>query len=405
MKFQRFVVDLYKNGESVQIYMDYAATTPVRKEVLRVMAPYFSNKFGNPSSLHSFGRAAAEALESSRSTVAKCIGAKPEEIVFTSGGTEGNNLAIKGAALAMREKGRHIITSAIEHHSVLNAFKWLESQGWRVTYLPVDQDGLVSLADVRAAITESTTLISIMHANNEIGTIEPIAGIGAIAKEKGIIFHVDAVQSFGKIPIDVKKLGVDLLTLSSHKIYGPKGVGALYIRTGTKIVPLAHGGEQERGVRSGTENVAGIVGFATAAKLAVREMPKESKRLTKLRDKLIDGILEMKKCRLNGHRTQRLPNNANFSFVDIEGEALVLRLDEKGIAASTGSACSSKKLEPSHVLLAIGLSAEMARGSLRLTVGKWTTEEHVKYVLKVLPKVVEDLRRIAKGGSAETEIE
>lgn len=373
--------------------MDHAATTPVRKEVLKAMQPYFSKKFGNASSLHRWGQEAKQALENSRIQIAKVIGANPEEIVFTSGGTESNNLALKGLAFASKKK--HIITSSIEHHCVLNACEWLEKQGFSVTYLPVDKYGLISLGDLENSIKKDTLVVSIMHANNEIGTIEPIKEIGKICREKGVLFHTDAVQTFGKIPINVRKMNIDLLSVSSHKIYGPKGVGCLYVRSGIKIEPLAHGGGHEHGLRSGTENVSGIVGFGHAAELAKKEMKKEAERLTKLRDYLIRNVLKIPNSYLNGHPKKRLPNNANFWFKFIEGESLVLHLDAKGIAASTGSACSSKSLEPSHVLLAIGLRHEEAHGSLRLTLGRSNNKKHVDYVLKVLPQIVKKLREIS----------
>lgn len=385
-----------------RIYMDHAATTPVRKEVLKAMAPYFSEKFGNASSLHSFGIEAAEALQRARETIAKAIGAGPDEIVFTSGGTEANNLAIKGFAMANREKGNHIITSSIEHVTVLNACKWLEEKGFKVTYLPVDKDGLVSVADVRGAITEKTILISIMHANNEIGTIQPIEDIGRVAREKGIAFHTDAVQTFGKIPVNVNDLKVDLLSVSSHKLYGPKGVGALFVRKGVVLEPILHGGPHEGGRRAGTENVAGIVGFAAAAALSLKDMKREGKRLAKLRDKIIKTILKagedderMRGVRLNGHPTRRLPDNVNFSFEGAEGEAIVLKLNDKGIAASTGSACSSHDLKPSHVLLALGIGAVMAHGSLRITLGRDNSEKDVNYLIRVLPDIIYSLREMS----------
>ncbi len=375
----------------MQIYMDHAATTPIRKEVLKSMQPYFSEKFGNASSIYYLGREAKEALESSREKVAKILGAKPSEIFFTSGGTESDNLAIKGLAFA--SKGRHVITSKIEHHAVLNPCKWLETKGFSVSYLPVDKYGLVDIEKLKSAIRKDTFLVSIMHANNEIGTIQDIEEIAEICKEKRIYFHTDAVQTAGKIPINLKN--VDLLSASSHKIYGPKGVGLLFKKEGVKIEPLTHGGGHESELRSGTENIAGIVGFAKALELAQKEMKKESKKQTKLRDKLISGVLEIPDCWLNGHSVKRLPNNANFSFKFIEGESLVLLLDQAGISASTGSACSTKSLEPSHVLTAIGLKPEEAHGSLRLTLGIENTEKDIDYVLKVLPGCVERLRVIS----------
>ena len=376
--------------------MDYAATTPVDPRVVKAILPYFSEKFGNTMSLHSFGQEAKEALEESREAVANLLGAKPQEIIFTGSATESNNLALKGIALANRDRGRHIIISPIEHACVMESSKWLESQGFEITRLKVDKYGLVSPDDVKKAIKKDTILVSIMHANNEIGTIEPIEEIGKICREKGIYFHTDAAQSFGKIPIDVNKMNIDLMTVSSHKMYGPKGAAALFIRKGTKIEPLIHGGGHESGLRSSTVNVAAIVGFAEAARICEREMKKEAKREIKLRDKLIKGVLEkIEGSYLNGHPRERLPNNINFSFPGIEGESLIMQLDFLGIAASTGSACSSEKLEPSHVLLAIGLKPEQAHGSLRLSLGKWTKEKDINYVLEVLPKVVKRLREIS----------
>ena len=377
------------------IYLDHAATTPVRKEVLEEMQPYFSKKYGNASSLHALGREASRALQEARAKVADVINAMPEEIYFTSGGSEADNTAVKGLAFANKDKGNHIIISSIEHDAVLNTCKFLEQNGFEVTYLPVDKYGFVDCEDIERVITKKTILISVMHANNEIGTIEPIANIGSLAQEKGVYFHTDAVQTFGKIPIDVEKMGIDLLSASSHKIYGPKGVGALYVKKGIEIQPLIHGGGHENGLRSGTENVAGIAGFGKAAELAENERAVEAGREIKLRDKLIKGALKIKNSYLNGHPTNRLPNNANFSFKFIEGEGLVLDLDGYGIASSTGSACSTKSLEPSHVLLAIGLKHEEAHGSLRLTLGRDTKDKDIDYVLKVLPKSVERLRKIS----------
>jgi len=379
-----------------KIYLDYAATTPVDSRVLKAMLPYFSEKFGNTMSLHSFGQEAKEALEESREAVANLLGAKPQEIIFTGSATESNNLALKGIALANRDRGRHIIISPIEHACVMESSKWLESQGFEITRLKVDKYGLVSSDDIRKAIKKETILVSIMHANNEIGTIEPIEEIGKICKEKGVYFHTDAAQSFGKILIDVNKMNIDLLTTSSHKMYGPKGAAALFIRKGTKIEPLIHGGGHESGLRSSTVNVAAIVGFAEAARICEREMKKEAQREIKLRDKLINGVLKkIEGSHLNGEPKKRLPNNINFSFPGIEGESLIMQLDFLGIAASTGSACSSEKLEPSHVLLAIGLKPEQAHGSLRLSLGRWTKEKDIDYVLEVLPKVVKRLREIS----------
>ncbi len=378
-----------------RVYLDYAATTPLDPRVLEVMKPYFYKKFGNSMSLHSFGLEAKQALEESRETVAKSMNANPEEIIFTGSATESINSVIKGIAFANKEKGKHIITSAIEHHAVLESCKWLEEQGFEITYLPVDKYGLVDLEKLKSSIKSNTILVSIMHANNEIGTIEPIEEIGKICKEKDVLFHTDAVQSFGKIPIDVNKMNVDLLSLSAHKFYGPKGVGATFIRKGTNIDPLLHGGGHEFGVRSSTENIAGIVGLAEAVRLREKEMKPEAARLTKLRDYLIRNVLKIENSYLNGHLTKRLSNNANFWFAFIEGEALIIQLDSYGIAASTGSACSSSTLEPSHVLMAIGLKHEQAHGSLRLSLGKYTTKSEIDYAIKVLPKVVWNLRKIS----------
>lgn len=379
-----------------RIYMDNAATTPVDARVLRAMMPYFSARFGNASSLHSFGREAAEALEEGREKVAKALGADAAEVCFTSGGTEADNLAIKGAALANRGKGNHIITSAIEHPAVLQTCKFLEGAGFEVTYIPVDKCGLVDVGALERAITKKTSLVSIMHANNEIGTIEPITEIGKICSARGVLFHTDAVQTFGKIATNVKRLNVDLLSMSSHKIYGPKGVGALFIREGTAIEPLMHGGGHERNVRAGTENVAGLVGFGEATAICRREMAKEATRETTLRDRLVKGILsEIKGSILNGHPKKRLPGNANISFAGIEGESLIMHLDMKGVAASTGSACSSKSLKASHVLLACGLKELEAHGSLRITLGRENTKADISHVLKVLPPIAEWLRKIS----------
>jgi cysteine desulfurase len=380
-----------------KIYLDHAATTPVHPQVAEAMAPYFSKDFGNPSTLYSYGREAKGALEEARAKVARLIGAKqPEEIIFTSGGTEADNFALCGIAWANQEKGNHIITTSIEHHAVINICKFLEKRGFKVTYLPVDKNGLVNSLEVTKAITDGTILVSVMHANNEIGTVEPIEEIAEIAKEKGIYFHTDAVQAVGHLPIDVNKLKVDLLAMSAHKLYGPKGVGALYIRRGTKIVPFLYGGEQENKRRASTENVAGIVGFGEACSLAEKDMAGEEERLPYLRDKLIEGILKrIKHSRLNGHPKKRLPGNVNVSMEGVEGESMLLNLDLAGICASSGSACTSSILEPSHVLTAIGISPEVAHSSLRFTLGKENNEEDVNYVLKVLPEIVEKLRSMS----------
>ena len=379
-----------------RIYLDYAATTPVHPDVLKVMLPYFSENFGNPSSIHSFGQEAKEAVVKARSQVANLIGANAEEIVFTSGGTEADNYALHGVYVANMAKGNHIITTAIEHHAVLEMCKALEKIGAKVTYLPVDRYGMVDSADVKKAITPETIIISVMHANNEIGTIQPLEEIGLIAREAGVYFHTDAVQTVGHISTDVKTLGVDLISMSAHKLYGPKGVGALYIRKGTKITPFILGGGQEKGRRSGTENVSGIVGLGAAAEIAKGEMGEEAVRLTGLRDRLTKGILEgIGDTHLNGHPVKRLPNNVNVSVAFIEGESMLLNLDMEGIAASTGSACSSSSLEPSHVLLGIGCSHEQAHGSLRFTMGRWTTSDEVDKVVEVLPKIVKKLRAMS----------
>ncbi|MFH1322794.1 MAG: cysteine desulfurase NifS [Methanobacteriota archaeon] len=374
--------------------MDHSSTTSVDATVTEAMLPYFSDRFGNPSSLYSIGREARRAMEDARAKVADLIGAKKEEIIFTGSGTESDNLAIKGLAYRNRKKGDHIITSSIEHHAVLYTCKYLETQGFKVTYLPVSKEGLVNPADVEAAITSKTVLITIMHANHEIGTIQPVEEIGKIAKEKNIPFHTDAIQTAGKLPLNVDALGVSLLSLSAHKMYGPKGVGALYIRKATGLEPLLHGGGHERDIRSGTENVPGIVGFGTASQLAKERLP-EAAKITKLRDSLIKGVLEIKDSYLNGHPEKRLPDNANFRFSYIEGESMILNLDMKGVAASTGSACSSKSLEPSHVLLATGLKHEEAHGSLRFTIGRGNTQDDVDYIISVLPEIVNKLRMIS----------
>ncbi len=380
----------------MKIYMDHASTTPVDSEVVKAMLPYFTDKFGNASSIHSFGREAKKALDGSRRIVANALNANPDEIIFTSSGTESDNLAIKGIAIEGKNKGRnHIITSSIEHHAVLNPCEYLGENGFDITHVPVDRYGIVNPSDIENSITEKTCLISVMHANNEIGTIQQIEEIGKISKEHGIPFHTDAVQTFGKIPIDVEKFNITLLSISGHKIYGPKGIGALYIKKGTRIEPLIHGGGHERGLRSGTENISGIVGLGKAVEIAQRDMEKEAKRLTALRDILSKGVLEIKDSWLNGHPTKRLPNNANFCFSRVEGESMLLKLDAKGIAVSTGSACSSKSLEPSHVLKAIGLKPGETHGSLRFTLGKSNTKEDIDYVLGVLPEIVDELRRIS----------
>jgi cysteine desulfurase len=378
------------------VYLDHAATTPVRKEVLEAMLPYFRQKFGNPSSIYSIGRESKKAIEEARETISGIIGAEPREIFFTGSGTEADNWAIKGVAYANRKKGRHIITTAIEHHAVLHACQYLESDGFEVTYLPVDQDGLVTAEQVRAAIRPDTILVSIMFANNEIGTIQPIAEIGKVTREKGVYFHTDAVQAMGSVNIDVSEMNIDMLSMSAHKFYGPKGVGALYINKGVKITSFIHGGAQERGRRASTENVAAIVGMAKALEIAAAGMEQHNKKLMALRERTIKEIQEkIPFVRLNGHREKRLPGNVNLTFEFIEGESLLLMLDLKGIAASSGSACTSGSLDPSHVLLAIGLPHELAHGSLRITFGEQNSDEDVDYLLDVLPPIVQRLREMS----------
>ncbi|NVM45891.1 MAG: cysteine desulfurase NifS [Candidatus Lokiarchaeota archaeon] len=388
---------------SKYIYLDYAATTPMDPLVIEVMNEHFRNSYGNSSSLHSVGQKAAQILVKSRETIASLINAKRDEIIFTSSGTEADNIAILGAALKNQNRGKHIITSTIEHHAVENACKSLKKKGFSTTFLPVDKYGLIDLNELEDMITDETTLISIMFANNEIGTIEPIKEIGEIAKEHDVIFHTDAVQAFGKVPINVEAMNIDLLSASAHKLYGPKGVGMLYLRNkgvregwGKYIEPIMFGGGHERDLRPSTVNVPGIAGFAKAVELAKEEMPKEIERQTKLRNKIIEFVLNnIDDTYLNGHRTQRLPNNVNLGIRFIEGESIVLDLDSEGVAASTGSACSSKSLEPSHVLLAIGLKPQEAHGSLRVTVGRFTTDDDVDYFLKKLPPIVERLRKMS----------
>lgn len=379
-----------------KVYLDHAATTPVDPRVLEAMLPYFTDSFGNPSSIHSVGLEARTAVAEARIKVASLIGAGTEEIIFTSGGTEADNLAIKGVAQANAHKGKHIVTTRIEHHAVEESCRYLERQGFRVTVVGVDLDGLVDPEDIERAITPDTILISVMHANNEVGTIQPVAEIGRIARARGVYFHTDAVQTVGHIPVNVNDLRVDLLAISAHKLYGPKGVGVLYIRKGTRIDPFMHGGGQERGLRASTENVPGIVGLGRAAEIAQAEMDAESKHATHLRDKLISGLLErIPQVRLNGHPTQRLPNNVNISVASVEGESLAVSLDLEGIAASTGSACSSEAMEPSHVLTAMGVPAELARGSVRFSLGKHNTEAEIDRVIEVFPRIVGRLRAVS----------
>jgi len=379
-----------------RIYFDHSATTPVHPEVAAAMMEYLTDKFGNPSSVHSFGREARKAVDEARAKVADLIGAETNEIFFTSGGTESDNLALKGVAYANRKKGNHIITSAIEHHAILHTCEYLAKQGYKITYLPVDKYGMVSVEDVKNAITDQTILISIMYANNEVGTIQPIREIGKLAREKQIYFHTDATQVVGHIPIDVKADNIDLLTMAGHKFNAPKGVGALYVRRGVRIESVQQGGGHERNMRAGTENVPGIVALGKAAEIAKRDMQQQMAHLQKLRDKMIKHVLEtIPYSQLNGHPTQRMPGSANFSFHFIEGESLLLNLDLKGIAASSGSACTSGSLDPSHVLLAMGLTHEVAHGSLRISLGLGNTEEEVDYFLEVLPQIVARLREMS----------
>jgi len=381
----------------MKAYFDNAATTRVRKEVIEAMNPFFDSVYGNASSLHSMGVNARNAIDASREKAAKALGVSDEEIFFTSCATEADNMALKGTAFAAKRKGKnHLIVSAIEHHAILHSADWLESMGFSVTRLPVDEFGLVSPEKLSEAITDKTFLVSVMYANNEIGTVEPIKELSKISAEKDVLFHSDAVQAFSRVPFELEN--VSMLSLSAHKFYGPKGVGLLLKKAGVDIEPLVHGGGHELGLRSGTENVPGIVGMGTAMELAVNEMDFEVKKQIKMRDALMDGILSVDSTRINGHREKRLPNNVNASFSFIEGESLVLRLDEKGIMASTGSACSSPDLEPSHVLTSIGLAPGDAHGSLRLSLGRFNSMNEVKFVLDVLPGVVEELRKISPFG-------
>ena len=378
-----------------KIYLDYAATTPVDSKVAKAMEPYLTEKFGNTASLHSFGIEAKEVLEKSRKIISDTIKAKASEIIFTSSATESNNLALKGLAMAYPNK-KHIIVSSVEHDCVLTSASWLESQGYKLTLLKVDEYGMVKPKDVENAITKDTLLVSVMHANNEVGTIQPITEIGKICKKHDVLFHTDAAQSFGKLAIDVNRMNIDLLTARSHKMYGPKGVAILYIRTGVKIKPILHGGGHENVLRSSTVNVPAIVGFAKAVEICNKEAKYENERLIKLRDKLIKDVLKkIPDVKLNGHPKLRLPNNINFRFKHIEGEAIIMLLDSMGIAASTGSACSSPKLQVSHVLLSCGIPAEEAHGSLRISLGRWTTDDDIKILLDKLPKVVSKLRELS----------
>lgn len=374
------------------IYLDYAATTPVDPRVAAAMAPYLTERFGNASSVHSFGQEAREAVERARAQIAAALGAAPDEVVFTSGATEADNFALFGAAEARRERGRHVVVSAVEHHAVLEPAHVLAARGFEVTVLPVDGAGRVDPDAVRRALRPDTILVSVMHANNEIGTIQPVAEIGRLTRERGVCFHCDAAQTFGLLPTDVDALGVDLLALSAHKRYGPKGVGALYIRRGTPLERFLHGGSQERNRRAGTLNVPAIVGFGEAVRIALAEREAEVARLRRLRDRLVAGLLALDGARLNGHPTERLPGNVNVSFRGADSESLLLALDLQGIAASSGSACTAGSLEPSHVLRAIGLPPEEAAGTLRFSLGRWTTEAEVDRVLEVMPAVLATVR-------------
>ncbi|MBS3886377.1 MAG: cysteine desulfurase NifS [Dethiobacter sp.] len=376
-------------------YLDHGATTQVNPDVLEVMLPFLGEFYGNPSSIHSFGRETKKALEEAREKVAAGIGAEPREIVFTSGGTESDNIAIRGVARALQKKGNHLITSAVEHHAVLDACLALKKEGYELTVLPVDEYGMVSAKDVEAAITDKTILISIMMANNEVGTVMPVAEIGKLARERGITFHTDAVQAIGLLPLDVNDLSCDLLSLSAHKFYGPKGVGILYVRKGAKLDVFNFGGAQERRMRPGTENVPGIIGMAKAVEVVVADREKRAARISSLRDKLIQGLLKIEDTKLNGHPEQRLPGNVNVSVKYVEGESMILSLDLKGIAASSGSACTSGSLDPSHVLIAMGLDHQLAHGSLRMTLGTDNTEEEIDYVLEVMPEIVARLRSMS----------
>lgn len=382
------------------VFMDHAATTPVASEVLQAMLPFFERAFGNPSAIYTLGQEAREAVERARSQIAQLVGADPEEVYFTSGGTEADNWAIKGVARAWRGRKNHLITTPIEHHAVLEACAALREEGWQTTLLPVDSTGMVDPDDVRKAITPQTGLISVMHANNEVGTIEPIAEVGAIAREYGIPFHTDAVQTAGKIPLDMLLLNADLLTISAHKLYGPKGVGALVVRRGTPLRPLLDGGGQERGKRGGTYNVPGIVGFGAAAERAILHGAAEMERIRALRERLVQGIMErVPDVMLSGHPVQRLPNNAHLAFADVEGESLVLSLDMAGIYCSAGAACSSGDTEPSHVLAAMGVNSRLIEGSVRFSLGKDNTAEQIEYTIEQVAKAVNRLRSLRVSGS------
>lgn len=382
--------------ESRRVYLDHGATTPVDPRVVEAMRPFLTEKFGNASSIHQFGQEAREGVDRAREIVAGAVGATPQEIVFTSGATEADNFAVLGAAGANEARGRHVITSSVEHHAVLEPCRFLESRGCTVTYVPVDRHGRVNPDDVGRALRDDTILISVMHANNEIGTLEPVAEIGRIAHERGILMHTDATQSVGILPVRVGDLHVDLLSMSAHKRYGPKGVGALYVRKGARVARIQHGGSHERNRRAGTENVPAIVGFGEAVRIAL-DMDGEAVRLRRLRDRMIAGLVRLDGAHLNGHPTERLPGNVNVSFEGADSESILMALDFRGIAASSGSACTSGSLEPSHVLSAIGLIPEIAAGTVRFTLGRWTTEAEVDYVLGVVPQILADLRGVLRG--------
>ncbi len=396
----------------MKVYLDNAATTALSPRVMEAMLPYYTEFYGNPSSVHAFGREAKVGVDKARAQVAKALGAFEDEIIFTGCGTESDNTVLLGVAKKLRDKGNHIITTSIEHHAILHTCEYLEKNGCEVTYLPVDEDGLVTAEQVAAAIKDTTILVSIMFANNEVGTIEPIEEIAKVCKEKGVLFHTDAVQAVGHVPIDVHAMGIDMLSLSAHKFHGPKGVGALYVKRGLRLPSFVMGGAQEKGRRAGTENVAGIVGLGAAIEIATQDMEENVKKTLRLRNALMEGIeARIPEIKLNGHRTKRLPNNVNYSIKFIEGESILLMLDLNGIAASSGSACTSGSLDPSHVLLAMGLTHEVAHGSLRLTLGDETTREEIDYVLETLPKIVERLREMSplwkdgKGAYPDVEFE
>jgi cysteine desulfurase len=382
-------------NETKKIYVDYAATTSLDPRVLEAMNPFFTESYGNPSSINSYGLKAKNAVEEARSIVSEMMNATPKEIVFTGSATEANNLALKGHAFREGREVAHIAVTEIEHDCVLNSAKWLEKQGYRVTYLPVDEYGILKLGELEEALSNGVSLVSVIHGNNEIGTVQPLKEIGKICRDYDAVFHTDAAQSYGKIPIDVEEMNVDMMTVNAHKLYGPKGVGSLYMRKGVRVEPLLHGGGQEHGLRSSTENVPGIVGFGKAVEIRKKEMKTEGRSLTRLRDRLTKNLLKIQDAYLNGHPSERMPNIANIRFSYIEGESLVLLLDDAGISASTGSACSSRTLEPSHVLLALGLKPELVHGSLRISLGKYNTEDDLDYIIRVTPKIVNKLREMS----------